>query len=229
MISVVGCGYLLAAIVLIGRSTRDRAGGAATASAPDVTVLKPLHGGEPGLFENLASFCDQDYSGRIQIIFGVQNPHDDAVAVVERLRKARAASDLDLVVDTKVHGLNRKVSNLVNTAPAIRHEVVILSDSDMRVDPGYLRRVVAALERPGVGAVTCLYYGMPLTGMWARLSALAINSLARGMLGFSTDCRMSSGAPCRFSASRMIRTTSFVVLRLDGCGEKMTASRHLIA
>jgi ceramide glucosyltransferase len=126
VIAVVGCGYLLAAIVLIGRSTRDRAGGAATASAPDVTILKPLHGGEPGLFENLASFCDQDYSGRIQIIFGVQNPHDDAIAVVERLRKARTASDLDLVVDTKVHGLNRKVSNLVNMARAIRHEVVIV-------------------------------------------------------------------------------------------------------
>jgi ceramide glucosyltransferase len=176
VIAVVGCGYLLAAIVLVGRATRDRAGGAAIASKPDVTILKPLHGGEPGLFENLASFCDQDYSGRIQLIFGVQNPHDDAVAVVERLRKARTASDLDLVVDTKVHGLNRKVSNLLNMAPAIRHEVVIVSDSDMRVDPGYLQRVVAALERPGVGAVTCLYYGMPLAGVWARLSALAINS-----------------------------------------------------
>jgi ceramide glucosyltransferase len=176
VIAVVGCGYLLAAIVLVGRSTRDRAGGAASASEPDVTILKPLHGGEPGLFENLASFCDQDYSGRIQIIFGVQNPHDDAVAIVERLRKARTASDLDLVVNTKVYGLNRKVSNLVNMAPAIRHEVVIVSDSDMRVDPGYLQRVVAALERPGIGAVTCLYYGVPLTGMWARFSALAINS-----------------------------------------------------
>src|SRR5262245_47936913 len=176
VIAVAGCGYLLAAMVLVGRSTRERADGAATASAPDVTILKPLHGGEPGLFENLASFCDQDYSGRIQIVFGVQNPHDDAVAVVERLRKARTASDLDLVVDTKVHGLNRKISNLVNMAPAVRHEVVIVSDSDMRVDPGYLQRVVAALERPGVGAVTCLYYGMPLAGVWAHLSALAINS-----------------------------------------------------
>jgi ceramide glucosyltransferase len=176
VIAAVGCGYLLAAMVLVGRSKRDRAGGAATASEPDVTILKPLYGGEPGLFENLATFCDQNYSSRIQIVFGVHNPHDDAVAVVERLRKARTASDLDLVVDTKVHGLNRKVSNLVNMAPAIRHEVVIVSDSDMRVDPGYLQRVVAALERPGVGAVTCLYYGMPLASVWARLSALAINS-----------------------------------------------------
>jgi ceramide glucosyltransferase len=91
VIAVVGCGYLLAATILVGRSTRNRAG-AGPATAPDVTVLKPLHGDEPGLFENLASFCSQDYAGRIQIIFGVQNPHDDAIAVVERLRKAQAAA-----------------------------------------------------------------------------------------------------------------------------------------
>jgi ceramide glucosyltransferase len=175
LIAAFGCGYLLAAAILAGRSPRGDAR-AGPITAPAVTVLKPLHGDEPGLFDNLASFCSQDYSGRIQIIFGVQNPHDAAVAVVERLRREQAARDLDLVIETNVHGLNRKVSNLVNMAPAIRHDVVILADSDMRVDPDYLSRVVAALERPGVGAVTCLYYGMPLTGVWARFSALAINS-----------------------------------------------------
>jgi ceramide glucosyltransferase len=176
LIAVVGCGYLLAAMILVGRSRRNRGADAAIASAPDVTILKPLHGGEPGLFENLASFCDQDYAGRIQIIFGVHDPRDDAVAEVERLRKTRPASDLDLVIDTRVHGLNRKVSNLINMSPAIRHDIVILADSDMRVDRRYLARILAALERPGVGGVTCLYYGVPLTGVWARLSALAINS-----------------------------------------------------
>jgi ceramide glucosyltransferase len=175
LIAAFGCGYLLAAAILAGRSPRGDAR-AGPITAPAVTVLKPLHGDEPGLFDNLASFCSQDYSGRIQIIFGVQNPHDAAVAVVERLRREQAARDLDLVIDTKVHGLNRKVSNLVNMAPAIRHDIVILADSDMRVDPDYLSRVVAALGQPGVGAVTCLYYGAPSTGVWARFSALAINS-----------------------------------------------------
>ena len=55
--------------------------------------------------------------------------------------KCRPGSDLDLVIETKVHGLNRKVSNLVNMAPRIRHDVVVLADSDMRVDPDYLSRV----------------------------------------------------------------------------------------
>jgi ceramide glucosyltransferase len=175
VIAVVGCGYLLAARILVGRFARDGAR-AGAASAPDVTILKPLHGNESGLHENLASFCGQDYAGRVQVICGVQDPNDGAVAVVERLRSVRGAHDLELVIDPEVHGLNRKVSNLLNMARSIRHDVVVMADSDMRVDRDYLCRVVTALERPGVGAVTCLYYGDSLTGIWARLCALAINA-----------------------------------------------------
>jgi ceramide glucosyltransferase len=74
------------------------------------------------------------------------------------------------------HGLNRKVSNLVNMWRRVDHEIVVVADSDMRVDPDYLSRVVAALEQPGVGAVTCLYHGSAATGLWARLAALSINA-----------------------------------------------------
>jgi ceramide glucosyltransferase len=171
----VGCGYLITATILLRRLPRDRAG-VRPAATPAVTILKPLHGNEPGLLENLGSFCAQDYPGDIQIICGVQHTGDGAVAVVERLRELKGGRQLDLVVDAKVRGLNRKVSNLVNMAPRIRHEVVVLSDSDIRVDAGYLCRVIAALEQPGVGAVTCLYYGVALTGVWARLGALLTNA-----------------------------------------------------
>ena len=117
VIAAVGCGYLVVAAITVGRFAR---GGLRTGpvTTPDVTILKPLHGSEPGLLENLASFCSQDYAGRIQIICGVQDPNDAAVAVVERLRSGEAARDFDLVIEPKVHGLNRKVSNLVNMAPA---------------------------------------------------------------------------------------------------------------
>jgi ceramide glucosyltransferase len=90
--------------------------------------------------------------------------------------------------------LNRKVSNLINMAPRIRHDVVVLADSDMRVDPGYLARVIAALEEPGIGAVTCLYYGVGVTGRWASLGALVINahflpSVVAGLgLGLARPC-----------------------------------------
>jgi ceramide glucosyltransferase len=174
-VAVVGCGYLIAAAVLVRRFGRAAASPSPVA-APAVTILKPLHGDEPGLFDNLRSFCVQDYRGDIQILFGVQDPEDGAIAVVERLRTAQPDRDLDLVIDTRAHGINRKVSNLVNIAPRIRHEVVVLADSDMRVEPDYLSRVIAALERPGIGAVTCLYYGIAVTGTWASLGALLINA-----------------------------------------------------
>ena len=171
----VGCAYLMTATILLRRLERDRAS-VRPAATPAVTILKPLHGNEPGLLENLGSFCAQDYPGDIQIVCGVQHTSDGAVAVVERLRELNPDHHLDLVVDAKVRGLNRKVSNLVNMAPRIRHEVVVLADSDIRVDAGYLCRVIAALEQPGVGAVSCLYYGVALTGVWARLAALLINA-----------------------------------------------------
>src|SRR3954469_13038159 len=164
LVAVAGCGFLLTATILVARAAGSPARPRSVA-APAVTVLKPLHGDEPGLRDNLGSFCSQDYPGPIQVVFGVQDPGDGAVAVVEQLQKTQTGRDLGLVIETKVHGLNRKVSNLVNMAPRIRHDVVVLADSDMRVDPDYLARVPAALDEPGVGAVTCLYYGVPVAGM----------------------------------------------------------------
>src|SRR5262249_30101604 len=84
LVAVVGCGYLVTAAILVGSFARDRAS-ACPAAAPGVTVLKPLHGDEPGLFDNLASFSVQNYPGRMQIVCGVQDAADGAIAVVERL------------------------------------------------------------------------------------------------------------------------------------------------
>jgi ceramide glucosyltransferase len=173
--SAVGCAYLVGATILTGRFPR-RALTAPPTAMPGITILKPLHGAEPGLFENLASFCAQSYVGDVQIIFGVQDPQDDAIAVVERLRAKFADRHLDLVVDATMHGLNRKVSNLVNMWRYVEHDVAVLADSDMRVDHDYLSRLVTALEPRDVGAVTCLYHGLPATGFWSRLSALGINA-----------------------------------------------------
>src|SRR5215468_4775350 len=161
--SAVGCACLVGAMFLTMRFPR-RALPAPGASMPRVTILKPLHGAEPGLYENLASFCTQNYPGAVQIILGVQDPRDDAIAVVEQLRAKYRDCHLDLVVDTTIHGLNRKVSNLVNMWRYAEYDVVVVADSDMRVDPDYLSRVVAGLEQPDVGAMTCLYHGLPATG-----------------------------------------------------------------
>ena len=104
LVAIAGCSYLVAAAILVGRSARNPAPPRA-GSSPAVTMLKPLHGDEPGLVENLDSFCRQDYSGPIQVVFGVQDPNDGAIAVVQHLQKAHTTSELDLVIETKMHGL----------------------------------------------------------------------------------------------------------------------------
>src|SRR5262245_44025514 len=119
--SVVGCGYLIVAIVLIDRFARKTLPPPPT-RMPGVTILQPLHGAEPGLFENLASFCTQNYPGPVQLVFGVEDRRDEAIAIVTRLREAFPARDLELVVDETMHGLNRKVSNLVNMGKRAAHD-----------------------------------------------------------------------------------------------------------
>ena len=141
-----------------------------------VTVLKPLHGGEPDLFPRLASFCEQDYPAAIQLVCGTQEAADRAIDSVRLLKSRFPNSQIDLVIDERSRGANRKVSNLVSMEAMARHDIVILSDSDIVVDDQFMGRVIAVLERPSAGAVTCVYYGLARGGTWARVSALNINS-----------------------------------------------------
>lgn len=144
-------------------------------SLPPVTLLKPLHGAEPLLTQNLESFLAQDYPAPVQVIFGVQNAADPAIATVRALQAKYPERDLDLVIDAHLSGTNRKISNLVNMFPRARHDALVLSDSDISVPPHWLRTVIATLAQPGVGAVTCLYSGKSAGGLWARMAAMGIS------------------------------------------------------
>lgn len=141
-----------------------------------VTILKPLHGSEPGLFPRLVSLCKQRHGGQIQIICGTQQFSDPANDVVRLLQRLHPATEIDLVIDDRSRGENPKVANLVNLEEKIRHEIIVLSDSDIVVEDQFLGRVIAELENPRIGAVTCLYYGIAAGGVWAQMSALNINS-----------------------------------------------------
>ena len=142
---------------------------------PPVTILKPLHGDEPLLEDALASFCAQDYP-EFQIVFGLQDPGDPALQVLTRLQTRFPTLDMVVVVDPTPHGLNRKVANLINMAPQIRHDVLVIADSDIHAAPDYLNQLVASLMQPGVGLVTTLYAGLPSgTTLTGRLGAEQIN------------------------------------------------------
>jgi ceramide glucosyltransferase len=128
---------------------------------PAVTLLKPLCGEEPHLREALRSFCAQDYPAPLQIVFGTRSVFDPAIAVVEALKVEFPNRDIAVVVDATVHGPNLKVSNLANMARAAKHDVFVVSDSDVFVAPDLLRRVAVLLHDPEVGAATCLFRGAP--------------------------------------------------------------------
>src|ERR1700736_3236573 len=161
---------LLAVLVWTWRRTRVPAGVPAQA----VTLLKPLCGAEPGLYENLRSFCLQDYP-QYQIVFGVQDAADPALEVVGRLIREYPALSIDVVVNAKQHGSNRKIRSLINMVPHARHDVLMIADSDALVGPDYLSTVVAPLMDPGVGLVTCVYRSVPTSKVWSRLGAMYVN------------------------------------------------------
>jgi ceramide glucosyltransferase len=171
---------------------------------PAVSVLKPLHGDEPALAQNLESFLFQNYPAPVQFVFGVQVPDDPAIAVVEALLKRHPAVDAVLVVDKSRHGSNPKISNLINMRAAVRHDTVILSDSDIGVEPGYLRRVAAALAPQAVGAVTCVYTGWGAAGLVSTLSAMGVSYhfLPNVMVGLG----LKLAAPC-FGSTIAIKGT----------------------
>ncbi len=164
--------YWLAAVVAVARYRRGRPS-IADLAAP-VSILKPLRGDDGHLYENLRSFCRQDYPN-FEIVFGVNDPRDPAVAVVERLRREFRAVELRLVVDRRTIGTNRKVNNLVNLVGHAKHETLVVADSDMRVGPRYVAAVVGPLEDRRVGLVTCLYRGVASGGVASRLGAMFIN------------------------------------------------------
>jgi ceramide glucosyltransferase len=143
--------------------------------AENVALIKPLYGAEIGLRESLASFCAQDYPKDLQMVCGVQDTADPAVGIVRNLQQQFPEFDLELVHGERSVGGNPKISNIVNIFPTAKHDIIVLSDSDMRVAPDYARDVVATLQQPGVGLVTCLYRGSALTGLWSRMAAAAVD------------------------------------------------------
>lgn len=141
---------------------------------PAVSILKPLCGAEPRLYECLHSFCNQAWP-QLQIVFGVRDLGDPAVAVVRRLQHEFPNLDLALVLDGTHHGSNAKVSNLINIMALAKHDYLIIADSDIRVEPGYVQQVIAPLLDERVGIVTCPYVGRPLPDLWSQLGAQFIN------------------------------------------------------
>ena len=191
VVLVPGWAYLLAETVAAVRFARRSL---PTATAwPPISILKPLHGAEPGLYENLRSFVEQDYP-TAQIVLGTNDGNDTALPVAGALIRDTPSADIALLTDASIRGSNLKVGNLENMLPAARHDILVISDSDMRVDRRYLGAIAAPLHDPSVGLVTCLYRGEATGGIWSALGALHINfgflpsALVAEALGIGRGC-----------------------------------------
>ncbi len=148
---------------------------------PAVSILKPVKGIDPEMYEAFASHCRQDYPGEYEILFGAGSMEDPAVALIEQLQREFPHQQIRLLICPEVFGANGKVSNLVQMAADARYDHLLINDSDIRVTPHYLRRVMPAFALPcdtgkKVGMVTALYRGHSHNTLGSRLEALGIST-----------------------------------------------------
>jgi len=150
---------------------------------PPVSILKPLKGVDPEMWESFCTHCEQEYP-KFQLIFGVSDPADPAIDVVRKLQAKYPNLPIAWIVCERVLGTNIKVSNLVQMLPAARHDFLLVNDADIRVPTDYLQKVIAPLTDDSVGLVTCLYRGVAAPTLGSRLEALGISTdFVPGVLG----------------------------------------------
>ena len=149
---------------------------------PHVSVLKPVHGTDFGSAENFASFCTQNYP-HYEVLFAVNDESDSAVPLIKKLIAAHPEREIRLVMGAPFVGENRKVNNLALMMREARHEILAITDGDVRVGPDYLRNAVAPFVDNATGAVTSLYRGIAERNLLGELEALgAASDFAAGVL-----------------------------------------------
>jgi ceramide glucosyltransferase len=167
--------YYVAASFSAWRFFRKKRGCRFAEFTPPVSVIKPVCGVDFASYENFASFCRQDYPD-YEILFAVNDLSDPAVGFVRQLAADFPERGIRLLSGAARNGTNQKVNNLALLAHEAKHEVLVMSDGDVRVGPNYLREVVAPLHDPETGAVTCLYRGLAQRNLLAELEAVGVAS-----------------------------------------------------
>ncbi len=209
---------------------------------PPVSILKPLKGVDAGLEANLESFFTLDYP-ELEIVLGCRDADDPALEVARKVAAAHPGVRSRVVVDRRDIGFNPKVSNLANLLDRAAHDTFLISDSNVRVRPSYLRDLVAHLQQPGVGLVSSPFRGVGGRGAGAVLEGLQLNTFVLG--GVSAMARLVGGV-CVVGKSMLLRRETLAAVggfeRLAGylaedqvCGEDVAAtgartvvSSHLI-
>jgi ceramide glucosyltransferase len=238
--------YLLLALIAAIRSRFALSETAPSADSdvvlPPVTLLKPLHGMEPLLEQNLESFFRQDYPS-FELIFGARNGSDPALKVVDALRQKHPGIRTRIILSGEPAYPNAKVYTLGKMVAAASYPYLVIADSDVQVTSDFLKQVVLPLLDSSVGLVTCIYRGVPTGGLWSRLEALGMSvEMSSGVL----VAELLEGM--RFALGPGMATRKDVLARLGGIealgaycsddfvlgqltyasGKKVVLSRHVI-
>jgi ceramide glucosyltransferase len=179
----------LGLVLVAARRYKRRAAGLLAGTAiidhsilPGVAVLKPIHGLEPRMEENLESFFLQDYPD-FEIIFGTRSPEDPALAVVEKLKRRHPHVRVRVIYSGQPEWPNAKVFSLDKMIASTGHDYFVISDSDILVAPDFLLNVVSPLLHPKNGLVTCVYRGIPAQSFWSEVEAIGMSvELPSGVL-----------------------------------------------
>jgi ceramide glucosyltransferase len=177
-----------------------------------VSVLKPVRGVDARMYAGMVSHCLQEYEGEYELVFGVSSLEDAAVAEVARLRVEWPEVEIRLVECKERLGANGKVSNLAQMVGVARFEHLVVNDSDIRVSPWYLERVMSSFADPAVGLVTVPYLGRAEGGVWSRLEALGIST--DFMVGVLTARKLEGGI--RFGLGSTLATTKTALAKIGG-------------
>ena len=211
-------------------------------SLPAVSLLKPLHGAEPNLEAHLETFFQQNYPA-YEILFGARISSDEGLEAARRVAARYPHIPVKFVLTGEPWHINAKVSTLELMEKAAAYDIFIVSDSDVRVSPDYIREVSAPFARPEVGAVTCLYRGVADRGLWAKLEAVGMSvEMTAGVLvadmmegmQFTLGPTMAVRRSCvreigGFGALGAYCADDFVLgNRIHAAGHTVVLSRHVI-
>ncbi|MFZ0641920.1 MAG: bacteriohopanetetrol glucosamine biosynthesis glycosyltransferase HpnI [Candidatus Acidiferrales bacterium] len=178
---------------------------------PPISILKPIYGLDRETYENYASFCLQDYPD-YEILFCVSDDQDPAIPVIAELARNFPERSIQLIVGSEPLGVSDKVNKLCRMVRAAKHEIVVVSDSDVRVGPGYLCTIAAPFRDSKVGAVTCLYRGLTDGSLAANLEAIGNSTdftagvLVAWLLG---DVNFTLGATMATTKTRLAEIGGF--------------------
>jgi ceramide glucosyltransferase len=219
-------GYLLQ-MIAVRSCTSPRSSGEGTPPCGDllpVSILKPLKGLDDGLFDNLESFCNLDYPD-YEIIFALQNRNDPACKVAEKIKEKYPLRDISIVVEYCNDGLNPKVNNLIPAYKKARYDLLLISDSNVRVDKDYLTAIASHMTDPSVGLVSNMIKGVNGRTVGAVLENLHLNSFIVGSVCF-LDKYLKM--PCVIGKSMLMRKDDLEAIGGFGAVKDLLAEDYII-